>query len=417
MSAPLVETDIALHNSAQQSDRDKIEVRIARTLPEVEALREPWTTWGGHRDSDIDFVLMIIESYPEALRPHVIALFRNGQPDAILIGRLERKRMSFKIGYLNVFRPMARCLTFVYGAFRGNQSRENAGTLVREVLECLKRDEADLAVLEFVPTDSELHQFGLSLPSVLGRDSLPAQQAHELMAIPKTIDEVYRRMSSDRRIEVRRRIRKFQAHPDGVPKVVCYSASADMERLFLDAEEIAKKTYQRGLGAGFSDSSDVRKRLELAAQKGWLRANLLYIGNRPIAFWIGMNYGKTFISEYMGYDPEFRKSAPGMYLIMTVLEGICRNENGDSIEQLDFGLGHAEYKQALCTASWMESPVLIFGPTAKGLILKLLSVSTRTADRAARKILASTQFLPRLKRFWRDRLARTTKSPAANPKA
>jgi hypothetical protein len=228
MSVPLAEAQIPSQRSEQQRENDRIEIRVARTVLEVEALREPWTTWGGHRDSDIDFVLMIIESYPEALRPHVIALYRNGQPDAVLIGRLERKRLSFKVGYLNIFRPMSRCLTFVYGAFRGNQSRENAEKLLGEVLDCLKHDEADLALLEFVPTNSALYEFGLKLPSRFGRDSLPAQQAHELMAIPKTIDEVYRRMSSDRRIEIRRRIRKFQANPDNVPKVVCYRETADI---------------------------------------------------------------------------------------------------------------------------------------------------------------------------------------------
>ena len=52
----------------QRSDNEKIEIRIARSPSEAEALREVWTAWGGKRDSDIDFVLMIIESYPEALR-------------------------------------------------------------------------------------------------------------------------------------------------------------------------------------------------------------------------------------------------------------------------------------------------------------------------------------------------------------
>ena len=67
------------------------EIRIARTVPEVEGLREAWTGWPGHRDSDIDFYLMINQAHPEILRPHVIALYRDGKPDAILIGRLDKK--------------------------------------------------------------------------------------------------------------------------------------------------------------------------------------------------------------------------------------------------------------------------------------------------------------------------------------
>src|ERR1700683_2864939 len=63
-----------------------MDIRIARDFAEVESLREAWSRWPGHRDSEIDFYLMILRSYPEVLRPHVIALYRNEQPEAILIG-------------------------------------------------------------------------------------------------------------------------------------------------------------------------------------------------------------------------------------------------------------------------------------------------------------------------------------------
>jgi hypothetical protein len=402
-------------DSLRRSESDAVEIRIARSVSEVEALREPWTAWGGHRDSDIDVVLMIIDSYPEALRPHVIALYRNGGPDAILIGRLERKRLTFKIGYLTIFRPLARCLTFVYGAIRGNASPENTQILVREVMKCMKQGEADVALLEFVPIESPLYQLGLKMPGILSRDTLPAMQQHDLMLVPDSIDEVYRGMSGGRGKHLRSSARKLQAHPAGALRIVCYRDVPELDRLFHDVEEVAKKTYQRGLEAGFSDTPRVRMRLGLAARKGWLRANILYIGERPVAFWIGMLYGETFVSEYMGYDPEFRQFSPGMVLIMRVIEGFCSRESGDIIKELDFGLGHAEYKAALCSKSWIEAAVFIFSPTMRGFFLKSLRTVTTAADGAARKILRSTKFLPRLKRAWRDRLAKNAK-PIANTK-
>ncbi|HVB56405.1 MAG TPA: GNAT family N-acetyltransferase [Candidatus Acidoferrales bacterium] len=406
MQSTEINNQTAPQRPVQRNDNEKVEIRIARVGGEVEALREVWTRWGGHRDSDIDFVLTIIEAYPEALRPHVISIYRNGQPDAILIGRLERKRLTFKIGYLNVFRPWARCLTFVYGALRGNASLENTQILVREVMNCLNQDEADVALLEFVPINSPVYKLALKLPGILSRDTLPSVQGHELMLVPDSIEEVYRHMSGDRRIELRRRIRKIESHPAGQPKIVCYREVSGLDRLFRDAEEIAKKTYQRGLGAGFADAPDVRMRLGLAARKGWLRANVLYIGDRPVAFWIGMLYGTIFVSEYMGYDPEFRQSSPGMVLIMRTIEGFCSHANGDNVNELDFGLGHAEYKAALCSKNWLEASIFIFSPTVKGLLLKSMRVATRAADGTARKVLSSTKFLPRLKRLWRNLLAK-----------
>jgi hypothetical protein len=392
---------------------DKIEVRIARTLAEVEQLREPWSAWPSHRDSDIDFYSMIVQSYPEVVRPHVMALYRNGELTAIMAGRLEKKRIPFSVGYLRPFRPWARCFTFVYGTIHGDASIENTQVLLQELTASLKRDEADLSLLEFVPLEMPLYRLALEVPGLLSRDTLPPAQEHDLMMVPDSIDEVYRRMSGTRREGIRRGIRKFAAHAKDKAQIACYRDPSELDRLFRDAEQIAGKTYQRGLGAGFSDTPEVRRRLELAARKGWLRAYLLYVGDRPYSFWIGMLYQGAFVSEYLGYDPEFKKLSPGMFLIMRVIEGFCQHAQGDTVTELDFGLGHAEYKGALCSKNWLEAPVYIFSPTLKGMSLKAMRTATRLADGLARKALASTSFFSRLKRAWRDRLAQRAKSQRA----
>jgi hypothetical protein len=395
----------------QLSEGKEIEIRVARSLPEVEALREPWVGWSGHRDSDIDFYLMIVQSYPEVVRPHVIALYRNGKPDAILVGRLERKRLRFGVGYLPAFRPWARCLTFVYGAIRGDASPQNTEMLLREVMKSLKRDEADLAMLELVPLASALYRLALKVPGILIRDALPAPQGHDSLTIPDSIDDVYRRMSRERRKHTKASIKKLETTPAGKPKILCYRNPPELDNLFRDAEEISKKTYQRGLSVGFSDNHVVRTRLELGARKGWLRAYVLYLGDRPCAFWIGMRYGETFMSDYMGYDPEFRRFSPGMVLLMRVIEGFCNRADGDIVKELDFGPGPAEYKGVLCSSNWLEAVVYIFGPTPKGLLLKSMRTATRVVDASARRILATTKLLPRLKRLWRDRMAKRGQLP------
>jgi hypothetical protein len=391
------------------TNKETIEVRVARSVAEVEALREPWVSWPGHRDSDLDFYLLILRAYPQILRPHVLALYRDGNLDAILIGRLDDRELTFSIGYFRGIRTRARCLTFVYDAIHGNSSSDNTRILLQEVIDCLKRDEADLAAIEFVPVDSPLYDLSLRLPSILSRDIRPLAQGHDRLIVPDSIDKVYSGMSSVRRKHLRASARKLQAHPAGKPNIVCYQNETELEILFRHAEEIARKTYQRGLGAGFADSSDVRMRLGLAAQKGWLRANVLYLGERPIAFWIGMLYGGTFVSEYLGYDPDFRQSGPGMFLIMEVIEGFCNRARGDVVKELDFGLGHAEYKTVLCSDTWQEARVFIFSPTIRGFTLKTIRMATGLIDASARKFLKNANLFPRLKRAWRDRLAKKEK--------
>lgn len=384
---------------------EQIELRVARSLSEVESLREPWVSWPGHRDSDIDFYLMIVQSYSEVVRPHVIALFRDGRPDAILIGRLEQKRLGFRVGYLNSFSVQTRCLTFVYGAIHGDASADNTELLLKAVMESLKQGEADVAALEFVPLDTPLYKLALGLPGILSRDTRPLAQGHDSLSIPGSIDDVYRRMSGERRNWLRRRIKKLETHTVGKLRIQCYRNPSELDTLFRDAEEIGKKTYQRGLGVGFCDDSRVRSRLGLGAERGWLRAYVLYLGERPCAFWIGMLYVGTFVSEYLGYDPEFRQFSPGMVLVIKVIEGFCKEVEGDIVRELDFGLGHAEYKGLLCSKSWQEAVVHVFSPTPKGLMLKSMRTVTALVNGTARRLLISTKVFQRIKRVWRDRLS------------
>jgi hypothetical protein len=398
-------------NSKQARSFEGREVRIIRSEPELEALHEAWMTWPGQRDSDIDFYLMIVRSYPEVVRPHVVALYRDGQPESILVGRLEQKQLRFGIGYLPGIALSARCLTFVYGPIHGDSSAQSTELLLGSVIGSLRQGEADAALLEFVPVDTALYQLAVSMPGFFARDCFPALQGHASLTVPGDIEEVYRRMSRERRKHTRASVKKLESYPAGRPRIVCYRQASELDELFRHVEEIAQRTYQRGLGVGFEDSPRVRQRLELGAQKGWLRAYLLFLGERPCAFWIGMLYRGTFVSEYMGYDPEFRQYSPGMVLIMRVLEQFCSRSDADTIRELDFGLGRAEYKTALCSRSWQEGCVYIFSPTPRGLALKLLRTATRLAEESARRMLKTSSLFPRLKRAWRDQLAR--RAPAS----
>jgi hypothetical protein len=396
--------------SAPSEKAESAEIRAARSVAEVEALRPAWAGWPAHRDSDIDFYLMIVRSRPEVLRPHVIGLFRNGQPTAILVGRLEQKRLKIRVGYLSVLSPWVKCLTFVCGALHGDASTDHARRLLREVASCLRQGEADLAVLEFVPLDSVLYQLALALPGVAHAG--PAPQGHSFMTVPDSIDEVYGRMSGQRRWHIRASAKKLRAGAAGVPKVVCYRNPRDLDRLFEDAEQIARKTYQRELGVGFSETPEVRARLSLAAEKGWLRAYVLYLEDRPCAFLIGMIYGDTFLGEYTGYDHEFRHLSPGMVLIMHAIETFCEHADGDFVRQVDFGPGNAEYKEVLGDRTRPEATIYVFGSSLRGLALKYAWVAAGLVDRSARRLLTAAGLFAKVKSRWRKHLARRSQAKA-----
>src|SRR5580700_4035265 len=82
--------------------RPEFQVRVLRSFPEVEQIRDAWSAWKTHRDSDIDVCLQFVWVREEVVRPHVIVIHRNGHPEAMLVGRLERFRTTPKIGYVRL---------------------------------------------------------------------------------------------------------------------------------------------------------------------------------------------------------------------------------------------------------------------------------------------------------------------------
>src|ERR1700674_4020609 len=136
----------------------RLTLRIARSISEIEEIREIWAAWQSHPTSDIDHFLSIVRSRPEIERPHVMVVYREGRPDSILVGRLERTRIWLGLGYLKLFRPEARVLCIMYGGFLGNKSSENSAYVIREIVRCLSHGEADVARFEFVRADSSLFE-------------------------------------------------------------------------------------------------------------------------------------------------------------------------------------------------------------------------------------------------------------------
>jgi CelD/BcsL family acetyltransferase involved in cellulose biosynthesis len=182
-----------------------------------------------------------------------------------------------------------------------------------------------------------------------------------------------------------------------------YRSVSELDQIFREVEEIASKTYQRGLGFGFKDTPEMRGRCELAASKDWLRVFVLHIAGRPCAYWIAMAYRETFWGEHIGFDPAYSRYSPGMYLSLSVIEELCDQKKRHDVTQIDFGLGDAEYKSILSNLSFKEGEVQIYGRTLRGVGIKAFSIPVRIADRLAKRILSKTKLLGIAKRLWRDR--------------
>jgi CelD/BcsL family acetyltransferase involved in cellulose biosynthesis len=254
--------------------------------------------------------------------------------------------------------------------------------------------------MNFLKEDSELCSLSKKKPGALKRDHIVVTQQHYATALPPSVDEFYRGLSPKVRKNQKRQAKKLVDHFSGNVTVRCFRTEAEVEGLVADVERVASKSYQRSLGVGFVDNPRTREQLRLKAGKGWLRGYILYLDNRPCAFWVGDVNENTFGSDYVGYDAEFANHSPGMYLVMKVIEGFCEGRH-EGVTEVDFGTGHAQYKQVLSSREWRERCVYIFAPTFKGVGINIVRSLIVGSDQIMKKVLSRMNLLQKVKKAWR----------------
>jgi hypothetical protein len=398
-SAVLTETSVAAAEKQQYS------VQVFRTVEELSALRTAWADMAHHPNADIDFYLTILSVRPEILRPHVIVLLEDGRPVAMMVGRLEDSELPLTLGYRILFKPRVRLLTIVYGGVFGEDSRGAAEAMMDELLATLSRGEADIAFVNDVRADSELHQAAMSRPPLLSRPLASAKNMHWRMDLASSLKEFMGRLSAKGRHELQRVMRRPEKLYPGKVLLREFRSGEELDRLCRDCEDVASKTYLRGMDTGFVDNEENRQRLALCAGRGWLRAFVLYVNEEPWAFWIGTLYKGVLYLNFTGYNPAYSHDEPGTIAFLRMVDALCQQ----GVTVADFGFGDAFYKRRFGTESWQEVSLYLFAPTFRNYGLNLLRALTIVANQAAQGLLKRAQLLSRIKRNWRRRLTPTAR--------
>ena len=385
-------------------------VQVARTLDQVHSLRDIWQSFQCHPNSDIDYYLTVLQCRKEIIRPHVLTVIRNGAPEAILLGRVEKARLNINIGYKTLPGPRVERLTLLHGGPIGHVSGENCVELVRSVLKSLSDGEADMAWFNHLEVGSPLYCAALEVSGGGLRDWLSVAQQHFVIHIPNSYEDLYQRLSPNTRHNLRRYSERLLKQSGNDLVVRNFREKAHFDQLIADMQTIAAKSYHQGLGGGFIDNAETRQLISLALDRGWYRAYILYIRGTPCAFWNGVRYGNIFYTGTTAYDPAYHNLRLGTFVLQAMLKNLCK-EGG--ISTVDFGLGDAQYKRDWADDGWKESSVYMYAPTVKGMCLGLLRICTILPDRLGRRVLIQTGLLGKAKRIWRDRLIRKAASVSA----
>jgi hypothetical protein len=374
-------------------------VVVARNAQDLEPFRAFFDRVHRHAAADIDN----LTGGTDGSRPHVLILKDGPEPVAMIVGRIGETVMDWNIGYLRLGGSKVRLFRTVTGGLLGDfENKRDCELLCDALISSLDRGEADMAQIVDVTAGSPLHQTLQSRPTFVRRDHFVDVEPHWLLALPKSYEAFYRSRSSNTK-NVMRQYRNRIATKFGAGVLVrLFKDPGDIARAMDDIENIAAKTYQRGIRVGFEHTTAVTEKFQHAAARGWLRAYVLYLDDKPTAFWSGYVYRGTFISEYTGFDPEFSYYHPGMFILLKMIEDFCAA--GD-VNTIDFGTGEADYKRKFSTESRQESTIHIFAATTTGSKLALLRNGTILAKRSAKKLLGSAGVADRLKKLWRKRAA------------
>lgn len=383
---------------------DSLALCTIRDLHELETLRAIWESWPGSRDSNLDFFCSIVRSRGSSCRPHVIVLTRNARPDAILIGLRERRKLRFRLGYFTIYQPEVNALEFVYGGLRGNAHHENCAVLVREIIRSLDAGDADLALWKQLDVQSPLYSCLLHLPHFALRDYSCWLHDHWwLRDFPKGREAFLLGLGRSQRSKLQRKYKKALNRFAGRVQIRSFRSIADLAPAVADMETIASKTDKRRVfGGGFYDTPQIREQMAVAAERGWLRIYILYLEEKPAAFWMGTLYDRCLQGDHTGYDPAWGEFSPGIFLFLSILDDL-REED---IKTIDFGYGNTQLRQCFGDVRRVESRVHIYAPTFRGIHLNLLRALTRRTTDCVKTLFRWTNCLEWARRASRNQAAR-----------
>ena len=379
------------------------QVVVARTAEEVEGLREVWEAAGvSDIDSDIDYFLTVVRHAPGVVRPHVVLIQRPGQSALMAVARLERLDVPLSLGYRTIMRPQLRAIVVAFGGLIGTAGADSERLLIDELRRPLDTGEADMLLLRNADVAGTLRDVVVERVGWLRRSHARPPTRRWVAPVPESLDAFLSGRSAKTRQTLRRQDRKLvREYGEGL-RLRRFESPSEMSELCRDMEAVASRTYQRGLGAAYSGSPLDLGLIELGLHRRWFRTWMLYLRDRPVAFWSGTTYAGTFATSTPGFDPDYTKDSVGRYAMFRMVEDLCAD---DHVRRLDFGHGDAEYKAAFGSVERIESDVFVVGRGLRPVTVNLAAATLALINGWGRRLTDETDWGRRLKRAWRSRMA------------
>jgi CelD/BcsL family acetyltransferase involved in cellulose biosynthesis len=382
------------------------EIEQLTNFEQIRRVREQWDRFQWYPEADADFVPIIMEHRPEVQGPCVLAARRDGEVEALLIGRVELSPVARLPGFKTTLQPRLKVLRVVYGGMLGDWNEGNLDRLLVALKESLARGDFRAVWFEMLNLQSPLWERSQALFPRMCRGCASAPNLHWTLRLPKSYGDFLKGLDSKTRKNQKRHVNLLENDFSHL-SVKRFDRVTDLDAIVNTSDRILSKTYQRGFGNAWT-SVEMVKRVSLWLGKGLFTAFFLYANGEARAYQHILRYRGRAFAIGTGCDPGFQRYAVGRYIQLKALEDLCESQDAS---ELDFGFGDAEYKRELCNQHCEEADLVLFGLNCSGLAANAMRTATIKGLQLLKRALRSAGMFGRIKRAWRESLRKRIDLP------
>lgn len=209
----------------------------------------------------------------------------------------------------------------------------------------------DVEALSFrmLPLRSPVHD---SLKRLVSEDSryrlftVNACLKRHLIDLPASFEEYLSQFDAKKRYNLKRQPKVLGKAHGAEAHLREYTQANDASRFLAVIEPIVARSWQREVSDDVITRDDrwVREFRSLA-DRGLFRSFVLFVGNQPIAFCVGLQHDGVFYFDTTAYNPDYGKFSPGSVLLYLLLEALIRDRSRLT-RTVSFGYGDHAYKQS-----------------------------------------------------------------------
>lgn len=206
-------------------------------------------------------------------------------------------------------------------------------------------------------------------------------------------------MSSGTRSGLKRKAKKLAAASGGALDVRAYRTPDELTVFHPIARTVSARTYQEALlGSGLPDTPAFVRAMLAAAAADRVRAWLLFVEKRPVAYLYCPAEGDTLRYEHLGHDPDVGHLSVGSVLQLEAMRSLFAEQR---FARFDFTEGEGQHKRQFATGGVPCVDLLLLRPTlANRAALAALAGFDRAMATAKRmtKRLGAEALVRRLRR-------------------